>query len=208
MSRKRQTIHEYITIVRATAERQTGGMVNLQEMDNKPDSEPPLNDRALRLTVHTDNWQTGTIIEPAIRMMADLAPDLYTMVRRATDDPAGPDRWKQGHQRGYEGDAEDSILYGKALSWLVRYCERWYPGRELHVAYDPDDQPAANKKDASNIKKRHRREDTYRHLYSEWCKAVESGIPAEQAKIEVAKANETYPTKVREAVAHCREGVA
>lgn len=206
LKRNLKAINDYITVVRAKLEKRTAGSyVNLEELaatSNKPDSRPPVNDRPLELALHSDNYHAARRIDPAIDWLATHNGVAHYVVRLVLDDPTAPARWENEED---EFDGARLSAWRNALKLLRRRVEEMEPGVELAVAYDPDDEPAANRTEHRDIGRRYDRDDAYRDLSKLVDKRTARGVPVERAIEEVAHNNDVSTRKVKYARAFVRD---
>ena len=200
--RNRRAIHDYITIIRGTVDPKTGGVINLEEIQassNKPDSEPPLNDRAMRLLLHSDNRHAARHIEPAMDWLATHNGIAHYAVRVAINEPTLPAKWEN---KDTEEDEARLYAYNNALKLMERHIREVAPDTELNVAYDPEDEPAANRIQARENARRYGVEEAYEDLAKLVYKRMELGDSKTTAVEAVAYNNDTWPSKVWRALAN------
>lgn len=202
----RRVIHAYLTIVRAKLERQTAGSyLNLEEIaasSNKPDSDPPLTDRLTELALHPDNVRAARHIEPAIAWLATANGIAHFAVRLTLNEPTLPAKWENETD---EHDAGRLYAYNNALKLMEGRIQELSPDVELNVAYNAEDEPAANRTQGRDIGRRYDRDDAYRDLAKLVDKRTARGMPVEQAIEEVAHNNQVSIRKVKYARAFVRE---
>lgn len=170
-------IERYVTILQPLLERATSGVINMQELPT-PESDPPMNPKALALTKHADNVKAASILEPIFHdmILSDTASPPYILWQVLAiagaryGDPRALKMWEAG-------ETEEARLfyklYKKALSYVVDRLEENHPGEEIHVATNPRDEPVDSVRKDSMRELRWKTEDSYRKLAAEIDRIVE-----------------------------------
>lgn len=177
-------ILKYLTIIEPRLERPTGGAtLNLQELEGKPDSEPPLPDHALKLVCHEDNKRASKLIAPAMQWLAESFGHLHYVVRKAINDPAQTRAWATG---ATEDDQTQQQMFEAAITKLEEYIEWRYDEPRIEIAYDPEDEPSRNRREAAYTDRKLTTADTDRRIVEELEEVEErTGLPRERAKLQL-----------------------
>lgn len=200
--RNRDNISKYICIVRSKLERQTSGILNLEEMQNRPSSEPPIPDYTLDLLRHPDNIETSRLLSPALSWLAENHGHLHYITRLASSDPARTRAWAAAETEDAQTEAR---MFEEAIQRLEQYVEWRAPGVRLHVAYDPTDEPAESRMAARDQERRKTAEDAYPILADKVWQKMEASRSKTAAVHEVADAEDTSPARVWRALSFVEE---
>lgn len=200
--RNQETISKYLCIIRAKLERQTSGVLNLEEMQNKPSSEPPMPDHMLALVRHEDNIETSKLLTPALSWLAETHGHLHYITRLASSDPARTRAWAAGETEDAQTEAR---MFEEAVQRLEQYVEWRAPGSRLNIAYDPTDEPAESRMAARDQERRKTAEDAYPILAEKVWRKMEASRSKTAAVHEVADAEDTSPARVWRALAFVDE---
>lgn len=193
--RIKTAITKYVEIFQPLLEKQTGGMINMEEL-KKPESEPPIPDRALKLVRHPDNVWAAAALEPIIaELRRSNFPRFYILCKAGYrhGDPGAVRNWKAGETE--DARAQHSI-YTRTIDWIADEVERRYPKLELRVEIYGEDEEAESpihvrNRDNAHIK-RWRARDGYTKTYNKLVSVEDAnpGLTREECKcllIEIEK---------------------
>lgn len=185
LKRNKQAIERYVTILQPKLERQTGGMINLEELD-KPESSPPCTDNALDLMGNAHNADAAQKLEPVFRDMVlngDVAQGymmkLLGVAGLRQGDPGAVRRWRAGET---EDDKLLARFFDRAVKYVAEELERRHPGTEIKVVLDPEDDPVNSPGQSAERERRWGEQDSYRHINA----AVKGIMQEEGCSIEAA----------------------
>jgi hypothetical protein len=186
LGRNKGAIERYVTLLQPKLERQTGGMINMEELD-RPESTPPLTDTALDLIHNTHNTDARQKLEPIFRDMVLSGDDTQGYMLKLLGaaglrqgDPGLVRRWRAGET---EDDRLLASFFERAIKWVAAELERRHPGVEIKVTLDPEDDPVNSPREANDRRRIWARKDSYRLIGAE----VQRVIEEEDATVEGAK---------------------
>lgn len=189
MSRKHNIhqIHRYVTILQPLLERATSGIINMQELPT-PESDPPMNPKALALARHPTNVKAANRIEPIFREMilSETSSKEYILWQVLAiagaryGDPRALKTWEAGETEQAQLFYK---LYKKALSHVADKLEENHPGEKINVSTNPRDEPVESIRKDSMREVRWQTEDSYRMLAQE----VERVMEEEKCGVNAAK---------------------
>lgn len=211
MGKRQRNIHaieRYVTLLQPILERATAGRINLEQV-RKPESDPPMNQKALDLIKHPDNADATSTLEPIFHEMilSDTCSREYILwlvlaiAGARHGDPSAVKQWQAGET---EQDQLFAVLFEQALSYVADELERKYPGKEICVTLNPKDEPMASKKAAAYHDRKLDTNDALRRLHRDWCylRYIE-GWSSEEARKQVAYDHDVSPKKVERAITEC-----
>lgn len=151
MSRKHNIhqVHRYVTLLQPLLERATSGIINMQELPT-PESDPPMNSKALALARHPTNVKAANRIEPIFRdmILSETSSKEYILWQVLAiagarhGDPRALKTWEAGETEQAQLFYK---LYKKALSYVADRLEENHPGEKINVATNPRDEPVESK---------------------------------------------------------------
>ncbi len=186
LERNKYNIEKYITLLQPKLERQTGGMLNLEELD-KPESSPPVTDTALELIGNTHNADAAQKLEPIFRDMVlsgdtteDYMMKLLGVAGLRQGDPGAVRRWRAGET---DSDKLLARFFERAIKYVAQRLEERYPGVEIKVTLDPEDDPVNSPREANDRQRTWTKEFSYRLIGAEVKRVMEE----EECNLTAAK---------------------
>lgn len=188
--------------------RNTNGHPNMQEMQGKPDSEPPIPDAGLDWSTDADNAYAAKFVEPLIRGLKGkyyAGEDLYSVVCEAgyrEPDHSALKRWRAGNT---SEDRRKAQAFDAATRLVAQVLYHQHPQMRLVVRVRPEEEQASSRMEARDQDRRMDAHGAYRILAPLVQERMEEGYSKTAAVESVAEGMDTSPARVWRAVAFVEE---
>jgi len=191
--------------------RQTGGMINLEEM-GKPESDPPVTDSTLDAWSDPRVAQTVKNLEAIHEEMKDEKYYLWQMLWIVSFAESADWRILTQWEKGDSTDERLLLrLFRVAVKHVLDRLEERHPGFEIVVKprQEKGEQEATSRIEAAYQDRKEDTEESLRELHRDWCFLRYScGYNSIAARIEVGKWHGVNPKKVERAITFCNKELA
>lgn len=216
----RDTIERYVVFYDSVFP-MSMGFINVEEMENKPESRPPTPDseRVWDYIEDQENQDTAKYLNRPFQVLRKEHPPLYTVLglvggwikpmQNEETDHAALRRWRAGET---EQDKYRAKLFERALSKMEEKLNDYHPTLRINVNIERKDEPVSGHREDYDRGRAWDKEDSYRQidaeitaiLTAEQC-SVEAAIGVYRDRLERDKKPDVSPRKIREARAFVRD---
>jgi hypothetical protein len=169
------------------------GFINVEIMDNKPESTPPIPDRAWEYLEDGDNRQTALLLAPIFQQMRQEQPPLYLIVglvagfiKPLQDEEADHGALRRWRARETGQDGNRAELFERAVSWLEEKFNDKHPQLWIKVSIPKKDDPLQGLVHQRNIDNNALRSWDARESYRRIDADIKLIIQEEECTVEAA----------------------